>query len=201
MSTPNQRHQLKKSLPNVEVSLTHTQNGRLLPNRSELLYRLPKAGVAAEIGAAFGDFTTEILNKNKPKQLHLVDAWESERYKKGLEDIRAKFSKELEDNRLKIHQGWSTEMLETFGDGFFDWVYIDTDHTYDTTWRELQICDRKVKQDGRIAGHDFCTGNVVSPFPYGVIEAVTKFCRDFGWQYEYITVEPHGHLSFCLMRV
>ncbi|MCA1439340.1 class I SAM-dependent methyltransferase [Ensifer sp. IC4062] len=201
MSTANQRYQLKKSLPNLEVSLTHTQNGRLLPNRSELLYRLPSGGVVAEIGAAFGDFTAEILNKNKPKQLHLVDSWESDRYKQGLEDIRSKFTNELEADRLKIHQGWSTVMLETFEDGFFDWVYIDTDHTYDTTWNELQICERKVKQNGRIAGHDFCTGNVISPFPYGVIEAVTKFCRDFGWQYEYVTVEPHGHLSFCLMRL
>lgn len=68
-----------------------------------------------------------------------------------------------------------------FEDSFFDWVYIDTDHSYCTTWNELLLCNKKVKPDGLIVGHGFCTGNVVTPVPYGVIEAVNKFCVEYNW--------------------
>ncbi|MEX2739903.1 class I SAM-dependent methyltransferase [Rhizobium mongolense] len=201
MQTKEDRQKLKSSMPVARLSVFHTENCRVLPNRGELLYRLKNGGVAAEIGAAFGDFTGEIFQRNKPKQLHLIDSWDSDRYKAGLEGIKEKFKAQLDADELKLHQGFSVEKLPTFEDGFFDWVYIDTNHSFGTTWKELQICHKKVKADGRIAGHDFCTGNVVDPVPYGVVEAVTKFCHDFGWQYEYLTVEHHGHFSFCLKRL
>jgi len=201
MTTKEERQQIKEKMPAARLGLMHTENCRVLPNRGELLYRIANGGVAAEIGAAFGDFTAQILERNKPKQLHLVDSWESDRYRAGMEGIQTKFAKEIKADKLKLHQGLSIEKLPQFEDDFFDWVYIDTNHSYGTTWKELQICDKKVKKDGRIAGHDFCTGNVIEPVPYGVVEAVTKFCADYGWQYEFLTVEHHGHFSFCLMRL
>ncbi|MDE4552686.1 class I SAM-dependent methyltransferase [Sinorhizobium meliloti] len=201
MNTKEERQQMKAKMPAARLGMQHTENCRVLPNRGELLYRLPNGGVVAEIGAAFGDFTGQIFDRNKPKQLHLVDAWDSDRYRAGMEGIKTKFKDKIDADRLKLHQGLSIEKLPEFDDEFFDWVYIDTNHSFGTTWKELQICDKKVKRSGRIAGHDFCTGNVVDPVPYGVVEAVTKFCADYGWQYEYLTVEHHGHFSFCLMRL
>ncbi|TKT80436.1 class I SAM-dependent methyltransferase [Aquamicrobium sp. LC103] len=201
MSTKEERQKLKQSMPRTHLSLFHTENCRVLPNRSELLYRLPHNGVAAEIGAAFGDYTAEILEKNRPSQLFLIDAWESDRYKQGLEKIKDTFREVISAGKLQFRQGYSTEKLAEFDDEFFDWVYIDTNHSYGTTWKELQLCHAKVKRDGRIAGHDFCTGNVIDPVPYGVIEACNRFCHDYGWQYEYLTLEWHGHFSFCLKRL
>lgn len=191
----------KASLPAATLQPKHTQACRVLPDRETLLSYLPRNGVCAEIGAAYGDYTASILALNKPKALHLIDAWDSDRYRIGLEQIREKFKLDISEKRLFIHQGYSTQQLMTFEDNFFDWVYIDTDHSYKTTWEELLLCDKKVKAGGLIAGHDFCTGNVVTPVPYGVIEAVTKFCVEYDWQYEFITLESHGHFSFCLKRL
>ena len=201
MSTRKQRRTLKQGMPSTTLRFFHTENCRVLPDRSELLYRLPQRGVAAEIGAAFGDYTAEIMEKNRPRELHLIDAWASDRYKSGLEGIRDKFSAEIEAGLIHLQQGLSTERLVQFPNDFFDWVYIDTNHSFAVTWEELQLCNDKVKDEGRIAGHDFCTGNVVKPVPYGVIEACAKFCVDYGWQYEYLTLESHGHFSFCLKRL
>lgn len=173
----------------------------MLPDRSELLYRLPQKGVAAEVGAAFGAYTADIIAKNKPQELYLIDSWKAERYKSGLERIQKKFKTQIEAGRIHLRQGFSTEQLAEFPDGFFDWVYVDTNHSFKTTWEELRLCNDKVKREGRIAGHDFCTGNVVEPVPYGVVEACAKFCLDYGWQYEYIALESHGHFSFCLKRL
>jgi len=201
MSTKEERRAIKSAMTNTHLSLHHTENCRVLPNRNELLYRIASNGTAAEIGAAFGNFSGEILSRNRPKELHLIDAWAGERYEAGLAKIKECFPKEIASGRLKIHRGLSIEKLPEFADGFFDWVYIDTNHSYGTTWKELQISHSKVKSSGRIAGHDFCTGNVIDPVPYGVVEAVTKFCKDYHWQFEYLTVESNGHFSFCLMRI
>lgn len=195
------RRGYKASLPAAALQPKHTQNCRVLPDRETLLLSIPSNGVCAEVGAAYGDYTALILALNKPMALHLIDAWDSDRYRSGLQQIQDKFKFYIAQDRLHIHQGYSTQQLTTFEDSFFDWVYIDTDHSYRTTWDELLLCNKKVKPDGLIAGHDFCTGNVVTPVPYGVIEAVNKFCVEYNWQYEFITLESHGHFSFCLRRL
>ena len=201
MSTKEQRQEMKARMPSTQLDLIHTQGCMVLPDRLELLNRLPKGGFAAEVGAAFGQFSREILDRCNPHRLYLIDAWHGERYGSGLQIISRNFADEIRSRQLRIAQGFSTAKLAQFEDAFFDWVYIDTNHSFKTTWAELVICDTKVKADGRIAGHDFCTGNVITPVAYGVVEAVTKFCSDFRWAFEYLTVESHGHFSFCLKRL
>lgn len=195
------RAKIKSDMPTSALDMCHTEQCRVLPDRGEMLRRLPRGGIAAEIGAAFGDFTAEIIEKNRPAVLHLVDSWSSDRYKAGLKDIQLKFGDEINKGSLLIQQGLSTEILKELPDNLFDWVYIDTNHGFRVTWEELNICEKKVKNDGMIAGHDFCTGNTVTPVPYGVVEAVSKFCLDFGWRYEFLTLESHGHFSFALKRL
>ena len=201
VSTKEQRQALKSRLPSTQLTLSHTQQCIVLPDRLDLLNRLPKQAVVAEIGVAFGDFSKEILARCDPSRVYLIDAWEGDRYAPGLETIRKDLAEEIASRKVRIAQSYSTTKLRQFPDTFFDWVYIDTNHTYKTTWSELVICDNKVKPDGRIAGHDFCTGNVIEPVAYGVIEAVTRFCSEFNWQFEYLTLESHGHFSFCLKRL
>lgn len=201
MSSKIERAKQKSNMPRTRLGLQHTENCTVLPNRGELLFRLRNGGVAAEVGVAFGEFTSEILLKNRPKKLHLIDLWEGDRYGAGLEQIERQHAKDIEKDVISIHRGHSVPKLEEFDEDYFDWVYIDTNHTFNTTMTELRVCDRKVKRNGRIAGHDFCTGNVIDPVPYGVIEACSKFCQDYGWQFEYLTIESHGHFSFCLMRL
>lgn len=195
------RRKMKAAMPRTVLRTEHTAGSALLPTRRALLERIPQGGVASEIGVSRGEFTREILQFNKPSKLHLVDAWSSSRYASHLDEVRAAFGDELASGKVEINQGLSTEVLPRFADFTFDWVYIDTDHSYDTTAAELEICKRKIKPGGRIAGHDFCTGNVVTPVPYGVIEACNDFCVRESWRYEYVTLDPDGHFSFCLVKM
>jgi hypothetical protein len=195
------RRAIKRSAPSVFVRDEHVRSCRLLPDRIALLHELPRHGVVAEVGAAFGDYTKEILTHNLPAKLHLIDMWSSDRYARGLEAIKEAYRSLITDGALHINQGTSLEMLESFPDGYFDWIYIDTDHTYPTTAAELRLGARKVKLGGLIAGHDYCPGNVITPWPYGVIEACSEFCVQEGWQYRFLTAEPHGHNSFALSRL
>ncbi|MGO6693143.1 class I SAM-dependent methyltransferase [Rhizobium johnstonii] len=201
MKTREERQALRASMPRTPLSAHHMENARLLPDRGELLYRIPNGGIGVEVGAAFGEYTAEILEKNRPAQLYLIDPWSMDRYSSGLDSIHANFAAEIEAGRLHLMQGTSLEKLAEFEDDFLDWAYIDTDHSFELTWQELLLCEKKVKRTGRIAGHDFCTGNTVKPIVYGVVEAVTKFCKDYGWQFEFLTVESHAHFSYCLKRL
>jgi len=195
------RRKYKSLMYSPELQSVHTEGCTLLPSRTDLLNRLPMSGVAAEIGVAFGNYTAEIVSINKPSRLHLVDAWDSERYQAGLQSIKKKFASEITAGAVVIDQGYSTDVLEKFPDGYFDWVYIDTDHSYETTYKELILSSRKVKRGGQIAGHDFCTGNVVKPVPYGVIEACNRFCVEEGWRYQYLAMASGGHMSFSLISL
>jgi hypothetical protein len=199
--TAEERQSLKDSLPRTILSLQHTKECRVVPDRLALLDFLPKGGVVAEIGVAGGDYSAEILRRSRPMRLHLSDAWHNPRFASQLVQVQTRFEREIEEEVISIERGLSIDVLESLPDAYFDWVYIDTDHTFDTTFKELSLCDRKVKADGYIAGHDFCSGNVISAVPYGVIEACLKFCVDFGWQFAFLTLEFGGHQSFALKRL
>ncbi len=187
--------------PRPRLEACHTLGRVLLPDRLALLDRLPKNAVAAEIGVAQGDFSAEILARTQPRRLHLIDAWETERYSPGEAKVRRRFSREVASGQVRINRGLSTDVLGQFPPGHFDWVYLDTSHTYSTTAAELALCDGLIGAEGFIAGHDFCTGNVVKPVVYGVVAAVNEFCVTHRWRYDAITLESHGHFSFCLRRL
>lgn len=196
-----QRRALKRSTPQRVLDSQHVQNTIVLPRREDLLDRLPTGGVVAEVGVAFADFTLEIRKRTSPHKLHLIDMWGLERYSEGFVKVSNMFNDSIQEGTVEINRGMSTDVLRGFSDNYFDWVYIDTDHSYKLTSEELRVCNKKVKSSGRILGHDFTSGNVITPWPYGVIEACHEFCIEFNWQYEYLTLEPHGHFSFCLKRI
>jgi hypothetical protein len=195
------RRDARRRIPVVNLREEHTLNCRVLPDRQALLDKLPQNGIAAEVGVAFGDFTEQILSLNRPRLLHLIDAWDSERYRDGLGMIRQRFTSLLDAGGLKIHQGLSVPVLATFPEASFDWLYLDTDHSYETTLAELRVASAKVKPDGFIAGHDFCVGNIIRPWSYGVIEACNQFCVEARWQYRFLTLDLRGRHSFALSRL
>jgi predicted O-methyltransferase YrrM len=195
------RRALKRRTPEASLTNVHTHGCKVLPDRLALLDHLPKGGVVAEVGVADGGYSREILERNRPRVLHLIDLWDSDRYLRGLNLIRREHAALIDIGTVRIHQGKSTDILATFPDASFDWVYIDTDHSYELTSAELRIAAQKVKDHGFIAGHDFCAGNVIAPWPYGVIEACHMFCVEAGWQYRYLTLDQRGRHSFALSRL
>lgn len=201
MNNEESRRAYKAAMPKTELGMEHLEGCVLLPSRFHLLDLMKRDAVVAEIGVASGDFTAEISKRNFPCKLHLIDSWETTRYAPAFEAVQKRFSDAIKAGRVEINRGISTKVLAGFPNEYFDWVYVDTSHSYDTTKRELLYCANKCKPDGRICGHDFTSGNSITPVPYGVIEACNEFCVQRGWKYEYLTMESHGHFSFCLKRI
>ncbi|ELW1648213.1 MULTISPECIES: class I SAM-dependent methyltransferase [Enterobacter] len=197
-----QKAHYEDMLPKVKLKRHNMEHCQLLLDRDELLSLLPKNGVVAEIGVDKGDFSEKILNICSPEKLFLVDAWHTERYHDGLfESVTARFSKELEENVIEIKRGLSVETASQFADRSLDWVYIDTDHSYETTIRELCAYAEKVKPGGIISGHDYTMGNFVKWYRYGVIEAVHQFCVAFDWELIFITADVTENQSFAIRKI
>ena len=148
-----------------------------------------------------GDFSEKILQLCEPQKLHLVDFWGSRRYNEiKQKHVFNKFSAQQATGQVEINLGLSTDVARTFQDNYFDWIYIDTDHTYKTTKDELELYRSKMKPGGIIAGHDYSIGSWQELRRYGVIEAVHEFCLKYDWEMVYLTMDIHSHPSFAIRR-
>lgn len=184
------------------LSAKHIQNLQPLVDRFALLKQLPKNAIVTEIGVDKGDFSEAILAYTKPQKLHLVDLWGTERYHQGKRvAVEKKFVAEISEGRVQLNLGLSTEVVHTFTDAYFDWIYIDTDHSYKNTLSELKLYSAKVKPGGIIAGHDFVIGNWKGLVKYGVIDAVYEFCVTENWELIYLTMEHPEHPSFAIRKI
>ena len=112
-----------------------------------------------------------------------------------------RFQKEIDDGTVTIKRGRSEKELKKFDNKYFDWVYIDTAHSYNQTVKELELCRMKVKDGGIIAGHDYCQGNINDALAYGVVQAVNQFCIKFDWEIIYLTHETDRFLSFAIKKI
>ncbi|MEM6366521.1 MAG: class I SAM-dependent methyltransferase, partial [Planctomycetota bacterium] len=153
-----------------------------------MLRRLPKGGRIMECGVDEGLFSRQILDVCQPDELILVDTWGSRRFSFAkLETIQDTFAKEIRDGRVRIVRALSTDALEAEENHSLSWVYIDTDHSYPTTEKELQVAKLKVAPDGYICGHDYTVGTWESYVRFGVVEAVNQFCTEERWRLAMLT--------------
>lgn len=160
-------------------------------HRQFLLDLLPKKSVGAEIGVLAGNFARQILDSISPKELHLIDPWEHQtsnlyedawyggRAKGGQTDmdelysnVMKRFKRNMQRGQVKIHRGYSTDVLQQFRDQFFDWIYIDGNHLYEYVKKDLEWSLRKVKVGGYITGDDYAEGGW---WKDGVKKAVDEF--------------------------
>lgn len=177
----------------------------LLPfHRRELLNLIPSGGVAAEIGVAEGEFSREIVARNKPARLHLVDPWihwEKEDYQpdpqnvaqrehdQRHDDIRREYAAQIAEGSVVVHRALSVPTAAEFPDGHFDWLFIDAMHTYEAVRDDLRAWAPKVKDDGILMGHDYANHPYAREMGFGVVEAVDEFLKEGGWTFLFLTIE------------
>lgn len=170
-----------------ELEDKHLENCKVVSNRINLLDYLPKESVCAELGVLEGKYTKEIISRTNPTELVLVDK---------------------NSDSENIIKGDSVEVMNTFEDNYFDWIYIDTDHSYELTKKELEVCSRKVKDDGYIALHDYIWYDYFtsilddSDIYFGVVKAVNEFILSRGdYEVKYLTLESGMYNTIVLRKI
>ncbi len=127
--------------------------------RPSLDYISPNS-ICGEIGVWKGAFSRLILEQD-PHKLHLIDPWISQyknRWYSCPQDKLDTIFKTVEslfagDERVIIHRKFSMDI--SFGDSYFDWLYIDGDHTYEVVKKELNKYYPLIKRGGFLCGHDY----------------------------------------------
>ena len=189
-------------IPKFELNNCNIKNVKVLLNREDLLESLPKNSIVAELWVDEWFFSEKIIQICRPKKLHLIDVWWTKFYNKSKQNyVENKFSRYVAGEEVSIHVGLSTEVYQDFQDNYFDWIYIDTDHSYETTILELEYYRKKMKDGWIIAGHDFIVGYWEGMIRYGVREAVYEFCLKYSWEIIYLTAEINDHPSFAIRQI
>jgi hypothetical protein len=165
----------------------------MIKHRTELYKLMPKRKlIGAEVGVASGLHSNEILMNWNIKKLFLVDAWECMPTQKGdasspqsWHDFNHESTVRLMKNhgaKFKILRGLSTAMAKNIINESLDFVYIDSDHSYEGVMADLKAWTPKVKKGGLVSGHDYLNK------AYGVFEAVKDFTQG---EFEAITIPEH----------
>jgi hypothetical protein len=159
-------------------------------DRKQLLLLIPKNSVCAEIGVWKGNFSDQILKVVKPQKLHLIDPWKflpaySDRWYGGTiaksqadmdkvyKEVKKKFNK---DKRVTVHRDFSDSVVSEFKDTYFDFVYIDANHSYEFVKKDLTGFFSKLKKGGIMAGDDYYSfWSALHGFP--VKRAVDEFVK------------------------
>lgn len=174
----------------------HLEKCRLLPNREELITKhLPKGGRVAEVGTFRGHNARTILSGAQPDELHLIDVDFSQLER--TEPIGAA----LQSGQAVLNQNDSVAALLTFPDGYFDWIYIDGDHSYEGVTRDIAAAAQKVKHDGLLVFNDYTYWSHAELVPYGVIHGVNELCLREGWYLEYYTLDSLMYCDVAIRRM
>jgi len=163
-----------------------------LDDRAWILGLIPRHSIGAEIGVFTGMFSEKILSIVEPEKLYLVDWWEAQGEYFGdwgkytdfgrLKTLDAKAAVSLRADKygsrgtVEIIESESVDWLSRQRDASLDWVYLDTDHKYEQTLREIRMAATKLKRGGMILGDDWYPD--YGHIHCGVMLAVNDFVRE-----------------------
>lgn len=171
----------------------------LFPTRLNLIRQLPQDSIGAEIGVCRGEFSRQILDSMPLlKTLHLVDAWkhlggayehDPENVDDGGHEQRFQRVQEMfaHDKRVVIHREFSHIAPITCDIRDLDWIFLDAAHDYDSVLADLWAWSRLNPRF--ILGHDYRTDATTMKMQFGVVEAVTTFCRMTDYKLKKLTTE------------
>jgi len=174
--------------------------------RVRMLGLMPKRGRCAEIGVWDGKFSQVILDETDPVELVLIDPWDL--LADGGEEsfVHSKWGDTGQMGamhsevaaayghlpQVDLRKGYSVPVLESYPDGYFDWIYIDGNHRYEHVLADLRIAARKLRTGGIIAGDDFfwTQGGRLH-----VRDAVLNFLEEVGYGRKLAVLPKNGPLE------
>jgi hypothetical protein len=131
----------------------------------------------AEIGVYMGRMTAmwnvELINKGIDYTYFAIDHFlGSEEHEKGIDyfGITVSNLNPIKDN-LTIIRNESVKQSSNYPDEFFDIVYLDASHDYDSVKKDIKAWYPKVRKGGILCGDDYISG-----WP-GVVRAVDEFFK------------------------
>ena len=178
-----------------ELTSVHLKNCKVVPNREAILHQMKKGGIVAEVGVQEGVFSKSILQICEPKELHLID------YSLIYFSIDKKYKSEIADGQVKLHESDSSVAIRKFPDEYFDFIYIDADHTYPGVQRDIQAATTKIKQDGFLLFNDYTYWSPCECINYGVVQSVNELCVNENWEMIYYAFGGYMYCDVAIRKL
>lgn len=182
--------------PARALSDKHIRNCRLVENRDVMLEHMPKDAVCAEVGIWKCDYSKQIMKVMQPALLHLIDIDPA-----AIECANEAFGLEIKRGTVSTHLGDSAELIASMPDRYFDWIYIDGDHSYDGVKRDLAAAQPKLKPNALLAMNDYIYFEPSGFSKYGVMEAVNEFCIEYEFEFLYFALHGRMYHDVVLRRI
>jgi len=170
--------------------LTHCT---LLSDRTELIKRLPRDAIVAEVGTQFGNFAKQILELSRPREFHIFDL------SFNCFD-RLFFDAEILSGRVILHEGDSSTAMSALPDALFDWIYIDGDHSFEGVSSDIREAKRLIRPDGYLVFNDYTVYSHLEGIEYGVMRAVNDLCLDDNFEMVMFALNVLGYHDVALRR-
>jgi len=174
------------TITNPRIFTTGFERNRIA--LTDVLHAHGLNGYGVEIGVKQGNFSKQLLQNWNCIKLYLVDPWMSQSdsiYDETHHDHESDYSKCLSNvrpftNKFEIVQAYSHEAYEFFKDEFFDFIYIDANHSNEAVKSDIELWYPKLKPGGLIAGDDYTMRpeETVFDYKFGVKRAVDEFAQN-----------------------
>lgn len=202
------------TIPIVPIKASKFNNSLLFGDRLLLLDLVPKYTVVAEVGVAYGDFSKMILAKMEPAKFYAIDTFNINPDKplwgytflkdsglSHLEWYREQFAQALERDQMRLMRGLSWECLAKFEDNYFDYVYLDAAHDYDSAKKDIEMLSKKVKNGGYIQFNDYTLWSIYENKPYGIVQAVNEFLNSGDHVIRGMSIDQGGYHDILIQVI
>ncbi|MBI3512265.1 MAG: class I SAM-dependent methyltransferase [Bacteroidetes bacterium] len=200
----------KMAAPELKSGLV--KNCRVLPSRNAILPLLPKGGMIAEVGVGWGGFSEELIKILQPEKFFAIDLFNSKSENSPflkhipagtaqLDYYNKKFALQISEGKLEVRKGYSWDILKEFPDHFFDYIYLDADHSYDAVKKDLERILSKIKPSGLIQLNDYTVYDPVNMQPYGVKKAANEFMNDNNYEMIWYGLDRLGFDDIVIRKV
>lgn len=168
---------------------------------------VPPGGKYVELGVFEGTFSAALMSVLRPEKLVLIDFFQGNMGSGDQDGNNFKFVdlstvyrrlKAAETPQLRVWKGWSYELLPILDDNEYDMIYLDADHSYEGTLRDLELAFPKVRNGGWLMGHDYEMNmkKASRAYEFGVRKAVDEFCQKHGQKV--VALAMDGCVSFAI---
>lgn len=182
-------------------------------NQVSDLIKLMDSPKVCEVGVRHGGFLKFIVQDNI-SEAYGVDIWQNTTVNGQNDNLYSQ--KELDqqyqmvldlflgNEKVKIMREFSDKASESFPDEYFDFVYLDADHTYEGIKRDLNCWYPKVKNGGILSGHDYIDGDLTlrlgHSVRFGVVDAVEEFKKQKNIQESDFFLTSEQYATFFIKK-
>jgi hypothetical protein len=177
-----------------ELTDRHLRNCRVVMNREFILQQMKKGAIVAEVGVQEGHFSSSILQLCEPGELHLID------YDLTTYGVAQKFDAAINQGQVWLHESDSSTAISKFPDAYFDFIYIDADHSYEGVQRDIQAAKTKIKDGGYLIFNDYTYWSPGECMNYGVIQAVNELCITENWEFIYFALAGYMYCDVAIRK-